>query len=106
MSRVLLKWQTQAEITTDYFEVQKSFNKTNWETIAREKSRGVAGSGASYSFTDYSAMNKTVYYRINEVSINNTAAFTAIRKIKPAVQQVAVTIYPNPAKDIHSPVLE
>ncbi|WP_153797304.1 T9SS type A sorting domain-containing protein [Foetidibacter luteolus] len=93
--KALLNWQTAEENGKELFELQRSADSHNWQTIARLPARG--GSGANrYSSTDSSPMEANNYYR---VALDNEGikAYSAIQMLDFAGQW-QVKLSPNPAK--------
>jgi hypothetical protein len=81
-NNVLVEWTTADEVNNSYYEVQRSENGNDWNTIANINAAGSTMTTHSYSYTDKNVMAKIVYYRIRQVDINGEFVYTAVRMIK------------------------
>jgi hypothetical protein len=82
--QVAISWQTTAEVNTSYFELQRSFNDNDYETIDTIKAVGNAKNMSAYSFVDASNENRRgqTYYRLKAVFVNGDTQFTSSVKTK------------------------
>lgn len=96
---VSVSWKTEQEINSKGFEIQRSSDNINFETIGFVASRTANSSLAqTYSFTDNSNMyTGTSFYRLKMVDLDNTFAFSSIKTIKGSGLEVEVNVFPNPA---------
>ena len=81
-SNALIQWSTAEEINAYMYEVEKSIDGTNWNTVAYVAAAGNSVELNNYSFTDKNVNAKVVYYRIKEVDNDGTKSYTAIRSVK------------------------
>jgi len=89
---VNLKWNTAGNITSGLFEVQRSNDGVQWQTIATIQ----AGAINQYSYTDASGNSKS-FYRLKLPSENNTITYSDIKSSDCALTTGNANIYPNPA---------
>jgi len=86
---VYLQWQTASEQGCDYFEIQRSDERSKWTTIGKTKALGTTSLPQNYSFTDRNIGFGTYYYRLKQVDINGESSYTSIQTVyavdKPAV---------------------
>jgi hypothetical protein len=80
-SGVLLSWKTASETNNDHFEIERSFNAAEFETIGRVNGNGTTSSVNSYSFTDADYRGSVVYYRLKQVDNNGELKYSAVRMI-------------------------
>ena len=90
-------WATATEINTSYFNVQRSTNGTNFETVGKINTKGAS----NYSFVD-ELRNlefgiKVLYYRILVVDKDGNKTFSETRTLNFKPQ--TLHLFPNPAKD-------
>jgi hypothetical protein len=78
----MIQWATAEEINSSYFEVQKSNNGTDWNTIADVSAAGNTTLTHSYSYMDKNISGKVVYYRIKQVDIDGKYIVTPVRLLK------------------------
>jgi len=73
-NNVDLNWSTASEENNAGFEVQRSFDGRNFETIDFVEGRGTTSEIQHYRFTDLditsAAIQTTVYYRLKQIDLN------------------------------------
>lgn len=94
---VELNWSTATELNNEYFEIERSLDGENYESIERQE-----GQGTSYEIEHYSAYDTpnalgAVYYRIKQVDFDGTASYTDIAKVTIDTNKGTLSIFPNPA---------
>ena len=102
-SYIRLDWQTAMEENNDHFEVERSTNSTDFESILSIKSLGNSSSQQSYSARHNSPVNGISYYRLKQVDADGRNSYSSIRKVKFGVD-VAPLIYPNPVSTVFTAV--
>jgi hypothetical protein len=94
-----LDWSTYAEINSDHFEIEKSTDGINWNTIASTKAAGNTAATSYYSYTDKNIATGTLYYRLKEVDIDAKFMYSSIVTMKAGTASgasVKAATYPNP----------
>lgn len=91
---ILLNWSTSSEINVGHYEIQRSFNGTDFETIGKVISKGNS-SNAKYDFVDKAYLKGNNFYRLRIVDKNGQTAFSGIVKVYINDFKL-VKIYPNP----------
>ncbi len=98
---VILKWQTSSEISFSYFEVERSTDARNFETVGKVAAGTGSAAMKNYSLADHpSVVRRTVfYYRLRMVDSDGTYQYSAIRSVvlEAAGSSRDVMVYPNPA---------
>jgi len=96
-----LKWATASEFNNSGFYVYSSVDGINW------KQKGfVAGAGSSnevqtYVFDLTDPVSEMTYYRLLQEDFDGTQAWLPISFVDPVgCNNIAVRVFPNPAKDI------
>ncbi|MBK8504808.1 MAG: T9SS type A sorting domain-containing protein [Saprospiraceae bacterium] len=91
---VELSWHTAEEIGNDRFDVERSPNSIEWETILQ-----VPAKGRSFAYQQYDASPLVggSYYRLKQIDLDGSTSFSAIRYI--VVKDAELAVFPNPAKD-------
>jgi hypothetical protein len=101
----LLQWSTLSELNNAYFEIQKSYDLKNIETLARINSKAEGGNSnkrLTYELVDFElAPGKTTYYRIKQVDHDGKFKiydFKAVYKQSKESQErsTRLIVYPNP----------
>ncbi len=94
-----LTWITASEVNNDYFEIQRSFEGRNFETIGKVKGKGNSTGRVNYSFLDSDiAFNGAYTYRLRQVDFDGKFEFSNLVNIEIARKGVVkTTLYPNPS---------
>lgn len=74
---ILLNWITAIEINNNYFEIQKSTDGINFETIAYINGKGNSTNLNYYSYLDQNNLI-TSYYRLKQVDFDNRFSYSHI----------------------------
>ncbi|MSQ78604.1 MAG: T9SS type A sorting domain-containing protein [Flavobacteriaceae bacterium] len=93
----LIAWTTAAEVNMDKYEVQRSIDGRNYETVATVKARNISGSN-TYTATDASKAPST-YYRLNMLEADGSSSFSQTVLVSQAGKSV-VNIYPIPVSNV------
>lgn len=97
---VLLKWVTEEEINSNHFEVERSFDGSNFTTVAMVLDGFENGSRKSYQFKDNAAELQTksvVYYRLKQVDNDGKYSYTNTLVVRlKAKDGVVMQTSPNP----------
>ncbi len=101
-NKVLLQWQTTTETNNNYFTVQRSSNKDNWQDIATIKGAGNSSVVKNYSATDNNPLQGTSYYRIKQTDFNCSISYSETKKVTINSKPQTISVYPNPtANQLH-----
>lgn len=98
----LLKWQTQQEINTVNFTVQRSYDAVHFDNIGIVKAEGNSAAGHAYNFTDAgitSIGKNMIYYRLLVTDNNGKTAYSNIISLKLKAGNWNVQVIGNPVKD-------
>lgn len=91
---VLIQWSTAQEINAGMYQVERSFDGVNWNTIAYVAAVGNSANVNNYSYTDKNISAKTIYYRIKQVDVDGKFTYTPVKSIKTeTVTSTDVKIY-------------
>ena len=91
-------WSTTSESNTNYFELQRSTNGTDWASVSTIKAAGNSSAGHTYQLPDFSG--GASLYRIKEVDLDGQPVYTSIIRTNCKVKAVDMVIYPVPARDL------
>ena len=94
-----LAWSTDFEINSDYFDVQRSFKGSEFESVGKVTAAGNSNRITSYAFNDNEIRLNGVYsYRLRQVDFDGTETYSNIVDIDVERKgKVGALIYPNPA---------
>ena len=98
---VLLKWLTAQEINNSHFEVERSFNMNDYNTLGLVLDGFVVnGTDKSYQFKDNSAElqgRSIVYYRLKQIDIDGKATYSKVLAVRlQSKSDMAMQVSPNP----------
>lgn len=93
----LLQWVTASEENNAGFEVQKSSNGRDFETIGYVEGHGTTFQLQHYAFLDENVSTSIAYYRLKQLDTDGQYEYTEIISLQAqARHKQAVSIYPNP----------
>ncbi len=95
--KVRLNWTTSQELDSDFFEVQRSTDGSNWSVLSRVKAAGNSDIIRNYQYEDAGAFSGNVMYRIRMVDTDATYVFSSILRLSSAAGNGKIVAYPNPA---------
>lgn len=96
----LLEWRTLSETTNSHFELQRSVDSREWETLGAIETKGNEFAGANYSFLDNQGQRQDNYYRLKQIDLDGSHTNSKIIFIKSGfLANETFSIYPNPASD-------
>jgi hypothetical protein len=95
--KVKIDWTTLNESAVNKYEVERSLNGRNFETIGSVNARNSFENVYSFNDANPSALN---YYRIKSVSRDGEIKYSTILKIN--IGKSGMQLYPNPANDVLS----
>ena len=99
----LLTWSVEnQDANASHFEIERSYNGTDFTNIGRVEVNLNSGSAATYNSTDANIValrsSGVIYYRIKQVDKDGKFSYSEIRSIKLDAKSVGINLYPNPAK--------
>jgi hypothetical protein len=93
----VLSWVTATEVNNQKFIIERSGDLSDWQIIGEVAGAGNSVSINNYSFTDYTPLAGKVYYRLRQVDINGTFAYSNVVAVQIAGHSISIT--PNPFDD-------
>jgi hypothetical protein len=94
-----ITWTTVQEQNSNSFNIQKSLNGIQWQTIAVLPAAGNSSTAKNYSYTDANALAKT-FYRVAGYDVNGSVVYTGLASSNCSMNGNMVSVYPNPVKDM------
>jgi hypothetical protein len=94
VNNVAIRWTTESEINTNYFEIQRSVDGRNWVSVGSLASTGNSTVAHNYSFTDNSSLQNS-FYRIAEFDRNGQVYYSMINHVK-CGNEASFALWPNP----------
>jgi hypothetical protein len=97
---VLLKWATASEDHSAYFEVQRSANGINWQSLNHIKAAGNSTNIINYNTTDsINGITGNIYYRLKQVDLDGNATYSGIQEVNIGDRK-QLQVFPSPAQNI------
>ncbi|MBP6455624.1 MAG: zinc-dependent metalloprotease [Chitinophagaceae bacterium] len=92
-------WSTASEMNNDRFEIEKSRDGKNFETIGTIKGFGNSDVATYYSFIDKKTTNGVQYYRIKQIDIDGKFSYSTVVNEIINSKDFTVQLFPNPANN-------
>ncbi len=97
-THVRIEWNTYNEINNDFFTIEKSLDKLNWNSISTVTGAGNSSSELTYFDIDHSPSNGLSYYRLIQTDYDGKyEIFDPVRVESEFQNQISVS--PNPLVD-------
>lgn len=93
-----LTWATANEINNEYFEIQRSENGIDFETVEIVPGAGNSTIRLDYSTTDVPPMNTVVYYRLKQTDYDGKTTTSDLVVVKVSQFEFGFDVAPNPTK--------
>lgn len=104
-----LNWSSASEINSNYFAIERSFDKVKWSEIGKVNAAGNSQIVTNYQYMDVGVYNGVasqlnVHYRLRMVDIDGTFEYSPIETVNFGKSQSIVNsreflVYPNPASE-------
>ncbi|MBK0404601.1 T9SS type A sorting domain-containing protein [Adhaeribacter sp. BT258] len=91
-----LTWETASEKNSSHFEIERSHDARTFETIGTEKAMGNSQTFKRYAFADQNPMSGVAYYRLKQVDLDGTIAYSKIEQVNRNAKAQDIQLYPNP----------
>jgi hypothetical protein len=96
---VAVAWTTASEKNSARFEVQRSFDSREFVTIATVAAQGTSTKATTYATHDRTAPAAQLYYRLRQVDLDGTAAYSPVVRVAGTEATPELALYPNPATE-------
>ena len=94
----LLTWTTATELNNDRFEVERSADGKNYETLGSVAGMGTTETEQEYRFTDRQPLNGTSYYRLRQIDFDGAFEYSPVVIAERKTE--TVTLFPNPVQGV------
>jgi Arylsulfotransferase (ASST)/Secretion system C-terminal sorting domain len=92
-----LYWQTETEINSSHFIVERSTDGLSFVNAGRVNAAGNTSQISRYSYTDYNVPTGRLYYRLKQVDADGRFEYSNIIMLQNGKNGFAFTVLPNPA---------
>ena len=97
---VLLRWETEREVNSAGFEIQRAQDDRNtWQTVRYIASRAGQSGGASYRYVDTPPHARVWRYRLRQIDLDGAVSYSPVLSVNlPESGHVLAieSVYPNP----------
>jgi hypothetical protein len=93
-----LTWEVQDGGDINHFDIQRSADGVNWQTIGTLAASGSSSMATNYSYTDATPLSTGDYYRLQVVDDAGNDTYSTVRVLSRSAG-TGITIFPNPASD-------
>jgi len=95
-------WTTKAEVNNDHFDIERSFEKSEFENIGKVIGAGNSSSSIDYIFNDkYISLDGNYVYRLKQVDKDGRESYSKPAAVQVSrLQSVKTSIFPNPSTDM------
>jgi hypothetical protein len=91
-------WQTQQEINSDRFEIERAYDNLSFKRIGSVSAAGTSNLLKTYTFSDNSNISRNVsFYRIKMIDKDGGFAYTETKSVKGSDAKFDLIIFPNPS---------
>lgn len=95
--KIKVDWKVENEVNMTGYEVEKSANGVDFNTIATVNAGNVSIAGY-YSITDGGMFTGNNFYRIKCISASGNSKYSTVVKIFSSKSAGSISLYPNPVK--------
>jgi hypothetical protein len=93
-----LHWATSSELEVAYFQIDRSYNGMQFESIGKVMATGNSNKVINYDFIDTSPLEANNFYRLTIFDKDGTRSFSKIIQIiQEKTEFSLLNLYPNPA---------
>ncbi|HLY68960.1 MAG TPA: T9SS type A sorting domain-containing protein, partial [Puia sp.] len=93
-----LSWMTTSETNTAYFDVERSTDTTNFQSIGQVQAQGSSANPHQYAFKDGHPFGGVNYYQLKQVNADSSFSYSKI--VSATFNFSNITIFPNPSTGI------
>lgn len=92
---ILLNWQTNTELNSDYFDIQKSTDGKSWISLGKVNAQRNSSEPNLYQYSDFEPFFGLNYYRLKMIDFDGSFEYSPIEGVV-FEHAIELTIFPNP----------
>ncbi len=96
---VKISWATSQEENSNYYDVERSSDQSQWTSIGTVKAKGFSSTTTNYFLNDKSPIDGTGYYRLKMVDLDGKFTYSKAIPVTTDNSSQALVIYSNPFSD-------
>ncbi len=96
-----LRWLTESEENCKYFEIERSLDGKNFQSIGKVAATGTSSGTISYNFIDTKPQHGSNYYRLQITDKDGQASYSeaVVLNYNSPESKLSISVYPNPVTD-------
>jgi CSLREA domain-containing protein len=95
----VLTWLTVSELNNEGFDIERSIDGREWQTIGFVEGHGTSQEINHYIFTDEVPLAGMNYYRLKQMDFNGKFEYSYIVNVELQLNNDELRIFPNPVSD-------
>ncbi len=96
-NEVSVSWQTQQEISSSRFEIERAYDNANFEKIGSVLAAGYSNIVKAYTFSDKTNSSRNVsFYRIKMIDKDGIFSYSETKSVKGSLAKSDFVVFPNP----------
>ncbi len=96
-NKVEIDWKTASEKNTESFNIERSKDGINFETLSTVNASGNSSSILEYTEIDFAPLDGISYYRLKQIDKNGDFSYSSIVPVNYRINKSSLSIYPNPS---------
>jgi hypothetical protein len=92
---VKLAWITATELNNKGFEIETSFDGSNWYSVGWVNGQGTISKKVNYSFLHQTSLNSSYYYRLKQIDFDGQVNYSKTISVVLEKSNVHIKIYPS-----------
>ena len=97
--KVNINWASATEINHKLYDIERSQNGKDFESIKQTAAKGDVNKAAQYSFIDETPYSGVSYYRLRMIGKNGSDDLSKVLSVTFKSSKVRLKFYPNPVQD-------
>jgi hypothetical protein len=98
-NEVVLQWTATNQVNTATFEIERSSNGRDWQTIGGVPAAGTYTANMDYSYTDLAHKNGSNYYRLKMIDIDGAFTYSPIQIVTFTDEAEKIAVWPSVTRD-------
>lgn len=94
----ILKWATATEINSYSYEIERSYNGSDFKVIGQLSAAGTSLDAIDYQFIDEKVKAGEYLYRLKMIDLDGSFEYSEIRSIHKKGSNINISLSPNPTK--------
>ena len=92
-------WSTESEVNNSGFELQKSRNARDWQTIEFMAGKGTTSEVQEYYYQDFNPLEGFNYYRLMQIDYNGATEYSDVITVDFQKYKEEIRVSPNPVSN-------